>query len=178
MVIAATVLVIGIAASIWMFMDLSAKGKVVNTLAREVASKKQQVDQLPPSSGKPDTAEDAGLAERFNRIVMAPDAIPQLQEQISQIAVENNLENFSISSDVTQLDTASTGIDANALTLLGVKRSVMISISFRADYADMARFLGAINKLPQSLIVRTVSLRRLNPKLESTVAVQVYQRGA
>ena len=177
MAIAILVLVVGVAVSAWMFMDLSAKRKAITTLASQVASKKIQVEQLPVSTEQAGSG-DAALAERFNKVVVAPDAVSAISEQIGRIAAENNCdEELSIKPEVTPLTETSPGNDAKALTLLGVKQAVVITVTFKADYADTARFLGAISKLPQTLIVRTVTLHKSNLKLDTLVAVQVYQKG-
>lgn len=176
MVIAVLILVVGIALSGWMFMDLSAREKAVGVLAAEVASKKKQVEALPPSSeransGNPETA------ERFNRIVISPDALSGITEQIGGVAAKNHCESVTVSPELTQLTDTTPGLEGKMLPLLGVKQSITITVSFKADYENTARFLGELSKLPQMLIMKTVSLQRSGQKLDTTVAVQIYQKG-
>ena len=172
--VAGIVLIVSIVISAWMILDLSKRETVADKLSREFQSKQQQADALPRPAGTDGTS--AEKLERFSNFVVSPSLAPQLLEDVSRLAAESNLTDVAVSSEEHVVN----GVDAEAPALqsLGIVRYLTITMTFKSEYEDAARFLGSVEHLQRPLMIRTVEMRRDPPRVAGTVALQVYEKGS
>lgn len=166
----------GIAVSVWLVTDVGKREKAVDTLRAEVEQNEFQVAALPKETATPLSPEE--LAEKIQLLVAFPGAEDELREHLAMLSVEHHLDVLKIENAATPIDPAGTGTEIPLLLSLSVMSYTDITIHFRAEYEDAARFMDSVERLPQRAIIRTAELRRNPPKVEGTLVLRVYQKGS
>ncbi|MND02978.1 hypothetical protein D3C83_225800 [compost metagenome] len=62
-----------------------------------------------------------------------------------------------------------------------ITKYILVTIDFQATYEDASRFLGALEQLPQRVLIKGAELRRdpANlPKINGTVTLRLYQNNS
>lgn len=165
----------GIAVSGWLVADVSKREKLVDTLAAEVAQKETQAGALPQDTAAPLSGEE--LAEKVLRLVAPAGAEEELREELAMLAAEHHLEGFKTESATTAVDPASADVENALLMSLGVPSYTDITIEFQAEYDEAARFMDAVEKLPQRVLIKTAEMGKAYPKVGGRLILRAYQKG-
>ena len=75
-------------------------------------------------------------------------------------------------------EAASTAANTPVLQSLGVTEYTIITIDYVADYENAARFMGAIERLPQHVSIGAGEMRREPPRVAGTLTLHVYRKGS
>jgi len=175
-VIAIVALVVGVFGASWLVLETFKQENAVETLASEVGRKQLQVDVLPRQDNA--AADAAEIDAQINRLFLPVGREGAIREQLARIAEENHLELQKVEYTAAVVDPASTNGDDPVLQSLGVSNYTLVTIDFRAEYEDVSRFIGAVEKMPQGVLVRSGDLRRDPPRVAGTIALRVYQKGS
>jgi Tfp pilus assembly protein PilO len=173
--VAGAVLIIGVLLSAGMFLDLTKRESAADKLSKEFHAREQQADALPKPGIATEGASNERL-ERFSSFIVQPALATQLLEDVSRLAAENNLADVAVTSEEHVINTIDT--DAAVLQSLGIVKYLTITMTFKSEYEDAAKFLGTVEHLPRPLMIRTVDMRREPPRVAATVAMQVYEKGS
>src|SRR5436309_2374280 len=87
--VAGAVLIIGVLVSAAMFVDLTKREAAADKLSKEFRAKEQEADALPRSAISTEGTSNERL-ERFSSFIVPPALAPQLLEDVSRLAAENN----------------------------------------------------------------------------------------
>jgi Tfp pilus assembly protein PilO len=176
LLIIASVLVCGM-----LFYDLNRRNGDLDRLAREVEAKEAQTAgvQFPSAA---EQREWSLNEELFERVMLGDESVPLLFAEITRIGSENNLQRMGINteehttSEPASSDRAAPGNNA-ALLAAGVNRYSAVTIRFQGTYSDTARFVDSISRLPYSVSIQSIDLRRAQPLPDATIVLHVYKRG-
>jgi hypothetical protein len=169
-------LVAGIAISAWLVNDVSKREKEVDALKAEVDQGESQVGSLPPQPAASLTP--AQLQDMIDGLVVAPGADSGLREELSKLADQHLLDGVKINYDSVAIDPASPEGENGILLGLGISGYTDITIDFSTDYQSAVRFMDAVEKLPQRMLLRTASLRRAFPRVAAKLSLRVYQKNS
>jgi hypothetical protein len=175
-VLTVVALLASIGISAWLVRDVSRRESDLQILGAEVSQTEAQVAGLPRQTASP--LSEAELKEKTVRLVGPAGSEEELRAQLSSMAADHNLQNVKIDYKATTVDAANTDPANLLLQALSVQRYIDISIDFKADYIDAARFLDSVEKLPQKVLVRSADIRRDKPQVSGSLHLRIYQKGS
>jgi hypothetical protein len=178
-VIAFVVLIAGVFASAWLVKDVAKREKAIEVLKVEVGNNEIQANALAKSGTAPMTPEQ--LSEKMGPLIVSDDKVDDFREQLATAATENRLEVRKLELSPVTVNPASTEAEDLALLSLQISKYILVTIDFHATYEDSARFLSALEQMPQRVLIRGAELRRdapNNPKISGTVTLRVYQNNS
>jgi hypothetical protein len=175
-VITFAVLIAGILVSVWLVQDVAKREKELEALKTEVDNNQVQVNAAPKPAAAPLTPEQ--LSERMGPLIISNEKLDDFREQLASAATENRLDVRKLELKSVALDPASTDAEDIALLSLQISKYILVTIDFQATYENSARFLGALEQMPQRVLIKEAELRRDGgniPNISGTVTLRLYQ---
>lgn len=172
-VFAVGALIAALAMSFWFVNRVSARERNAATFAAEVDAIKAQVDALPDASA-PMTPQE--LEQQVQRLSIDAQAASNLRTQLARAAAAHNIEVRRTTYATTPLSSNNASGDELVLSALGIVNTTVVTLDYAADYADAARFIGAIGRLPQRVFVVGNAMHRDPPRTAGTLTLRFYQR--
>ena len=163
-----------------LFYDLNRRSAELRKLEQEVNAEETQIAgiQLPTA----DELEEWSVAERqLDRVMLADESVPLVFAEITRIGTENNLQRIGINTEEkTVPESPGTEAAGQNPTLLGigVTRYSIVTIKFQGKYADTARFVDSVSRLPHAISIQSIDLRRAQPMADVTIMLHLYKRGS
>lgn len=175
-VITFVVLIAGILISAWLVKDVATSEKELEALKAQVDRNQVQANAV----GKPGTAllTPEQLSEKMGPLIISDEKLGDFQEQLASAATENDLEVRKLELKPVPVDPNSTEAEDFALTSMQISKYILVTIEFHATYEDTARFLSAVEQMPQRVLIREAQFNRdaaNNPKINGTVTMRLYQ---
>jgi hypothetical protein len=170
------VLIAGILVSVWLVQDVAKREKELEALKTEVDNNQVQANAAPKPGVAPLTPEQ--LSEKMGPLIISDEKLDDFREQLASAATENRLEVRKLELKPVALDSASTDPEDLALLSLQISKYILVTIDFEATYENSARFLGALEQMPQRVVIRQAELRRdpgKIPNINGTVTLRLYQ---
>ena len=172
--IVATVTLLGLAG--WLIYDL-------NRRTTEAAAARQDLDRKETTARglTPVTAEEQALwaqaNEQFKAVLLSDQTAPELYTEITRLAGENQLDQrFGMTPEEKTIGDQNLTPEESRVQAVGVKRYVVLTLNFRGDYPNVARFIGALSRLPRPIEYETIDFRREVPQVEVNLVIHVYKR--
>jgi hypothetical protein len=164
--------------------DLNTRKSELQRLTTEVEALEAQIAAIDFPTGA-ETTEWAAEEETFRSALLGEESVPLLFAEITRIGSDNRIQGITINTEEHNLSpdaavqdgSAPPGHDADLLAV-GIARYSAVTIRFQGLYPDVAGFLDAVSRLPYSISVRTVDLKRTIPLIDGTLLLHVYKRGA
>jgi Tfp pilus assembly protein PilO len=161
-----------------MLLDGSRKSAEAAALRQEVERKELEAETIQV----PTPEEQAGWAESERRLasVLLSDAeVPQFLADVTRLADQYKLQRFNINTEDKVLDPNQPATaEETRMVIVGIRRYLLVSIRFAGDYADAARFLGAVSQLPRPIEFQTVDMQRNPPWINVNLILKVYKQEA
>ena len=169
--------VMSLALSALTFYDLNGKRAALVKLKAEVEQKENQVTSLNPPTPEEQT-KWAEQETQLSTILISDQNEPQLQAEISQLAMDNGLQRVAMTPEDKQIDPNKPGTPEEAkAAAAGIHRYLSITVRFVGQYPDIARFLGDVSKLPRPILYHLIELERKHPITEVQVVMNIYKMG-
>lgn len=178
-VIAFVILLGGLLAAAWLVKDVAKREKAIELLRTEVDNTQAQADSLPKQIAEPLTAEQ--LSEKVGPLIISNEGLDEFREQLADAATDNHLDVRKLELKSVPVDPASAAGEDLTLLSLQITKYVLVTIEFQATYENAAKFMGALEQLPQRVLIKGAELRRdsaILPKISGTVTLQVYQNNS
>jgi len=159
-----------------MFFDGSRKRAEAATALSEIEQKEIQALSLQ----FPTNAEiDQWLQQEqdLQKLLMPDSMVPEFYQEVAKLAGDNKLQRYVVNTDEKVMDAnASPAPDETKLLSLGIKRYLVMTLTFKGDYADIARFLGQVKALQRPLRYKTINIRRNPPDIDVSMTMQIFKK--
>lgn len=169
-----TLVLLGIAGG--MVFDADRRTTEAITLRLEAERKEQEASTIKI----PTDAEQAQWAANQNQLsslLLSDQEVPEFLEDVTRLANENHLQRLGINNQDKVIDPKQPGApDDGKLLDVGIRRYLLVTLTFQSEYPDAARFLAAISQLPRPVEVQVVEMRRNPPTVDMTLVLKVYKR--
>lgn len=156
--------------------NLSAQRTQLTKLKRDVERKESQARNLK----LPSLEEQSAWSEqeqRINSLLLADQAVPQFFEEVTKAAAESGIQGLGMNTEELTIDPNKAGGPQEARVLaVGVRHYLAVTMKFRGQYPDIARFLGSVSKLQRPIEYHVVSMKRTPPFIDVQVVLNVYKR--
>ena len=172
--IAGFVLALGLAGGL--LYNLSSSRATLGKQKQEVERKETQARTAKPPSLE-EQSKWAGQESQLNDLLLSDQAGPQFFEEVTRIATENGIQRLGMNTEEISIDPTKAGSPEEAKVIaVGIRRYLAVTMKFQGQYADIARFLGGVAKLPRPIEYHVVNLKRTLPLIEVLVVMNVYKR--
>jgi Tfp pilus assembly protein PilO len=156
--------------------DANRKAVAARTLKMDADRQQQEADAITlPAQAEQDrwAASESELSTRL----LSDQQVPEFLEDITRIANENHLERLGINNEDKAIDANQpAAADDGQLAAVGIHRYLLVTLKFQSAYADAARFLAAVSRLPSPVELQTIDMRRNPPKVDVTLILKVYKQ--
>ena len=170
--IAGFVLSLGLAGGL--LYNLGSQRSLTAKLKQDVEKNETQARGLNPPSLEEQskwTAEE----DQLNSVLLTEQNQPQLFEEVTKAAADNGIQGLGMTTEEVTINAAKETTDAQVADV-GIRRYLAVTMKFRGQYQDVARFLGAVSKLPRPIEYHSVNMRRTFPLVDVQVVLHVYKR--
>jgi len=165
-----------LAASGWLMFDLDRQRAEVSAARQELERKEGAARALEPlAAGEQEQRAEQG--RQFQDLLLSDQTIPGFYSEITRIAGESQLDQrFGMTPEDKTIAEQTPTPEETRMLAAGVKRYVVVTLNFRGDYPNVARFLGALSRLPRSIEYQTIDMRRETTLVQITLVMHVHKR--
>ena len=112
--------------------------------------------------------------ERLNSILLTEQDQQQFFEEVTKAAADNGIQGLGMMPEEVIID-PNKAEDAK-VSGVGIRRYLVVTLKFRGQYQDIARFLGAVSKLGRPTEYYSVNMKRMPPFIDVQIGLRVYKR--
>ena len=146
-------------------------------IAKTNVDRQEQEAAVVTIPSEQEQAQWAANEKALSTRLLSDQQVPEFLEDITRIANENHLERLGINNEDKVIDPNQPATpDDGKVVALGIRRYLLVTLKFQCAYADAARFLAAVSKLPRPVELQTIDIRRNAPTLDVTVTMKVYKQ--
>jgi Tfp pilus assembly protein PilO len=165
-----------LAAASWLMFDLNRQRTEVFAARQELEIKESNARTLEPLAAG-EQEQRAEQSRQFQELLLSDQTMPGFYSEITRIAADSQLDpRFGMTpEDRTIAEQTQTPEEAKMLAV-GIKRYAVVTLSLKGDYPNVARFLGALSRLPRSIEYQTIDMRRETALVQVTLVMHVHKR--
>jgi Tfp pilus assembly protein PilO len=171
--IAGAILLAGLSAA--MLYDLSQRRVAAAAGLEQVRQKEIQAQSVQPVSAS-DLTEWERQESELARVLIADQDVPAFFEEITSIGAQNRIQPGITTDDKTIDPNSSPTPEELNLLALGIRRYMVMTITFRGEYPDTARFLSQVSALSRPVEFKRIDMRRSPPLVDVTMTMHVYKK--
>lgn len=132
-----------------------------------------QTSQMPSPE---DLEQWSSIEQQLSSVLISDQTVPLFFEEVTRIGTQNGLQP-TINTEEKVLDPAKSPTPEEIkLMEIGITKYLLMTITFRGGYPEVARFLSEVSRLQRPVEFRNIRMRRAPPFVDVSLTMHVYKR--